>query len=356
MSLPPTTNSPIFNSSFFLGSNDYLTIAVADKRYQKIGGTGVFSSLAVAGNLDCGSLTIAGSAVDLTSLSGVTAGTVTASKVVMVDVNKDISSFRNLPATNLTGTLQTAAQPNITSVGTLSSLTVSGNISGTLSTGAQPNITSVGTLTSLTVSGALNGTLSTAAQPNITSLGTLTSLTVSGSLNITSTGNLTLPASLTISNGTTPISCTNTTSTSTFAISIQSAGGAQDIGSTTAHQVAIRTNGTRRLTCDTSGNVDAVAHNGSTVGLKLGGTLVTATATQLNYNTVTPGTAAASKTLVIDSAGDIYGIDAIGLNNIDPTNNSALLYKGILRKKIKRLVKMVFRFMTRNSIPRRSQF
>ena len=75
-------------------------------------------------------------------------------------------------------TLTTAAQPNITSVGTLTGLTVSGNIAGTLTTAAQTNITSVGTLSSLTVSGALNGTLSTAAQTNITSLGTLTSLTV----------------------------------------------------------------------------------------------------------------------------------------------------------------------------------
>ncbi|CEG41463.1 uncharacterized protein PHALS_14535 [Plasmopara halstedii] len=58
-----TTNSPILNSSFLLGSNDYLTSAVAEKRYQKLGGTGVFSSLAVAGNLNCESLTIAGSAV-----------------------------------------------------------------------------------------------------------------------------------------------------------------------------------------------------------------------------------------------------------------------------------------------------
>ena len=82
----------------------------------------------------------------------------------------------SLSATALT--LTTAAQPNITSVGTLTGLTVSGNIAGTLTTAAQTNITSVGTLSSLTVSGALNGTLSTAAQTNITSLGTLTSLTV----------------------------------------------------------------------------------------------------------------------------------------------------------------------------------
>ena len=75
-------------------------------------------------------------------------------------------------ATNLTGTLQTAAQTNITSVGTLGSLSVTGNVStgnvsgttgtftnvaGTLSTAAQTNITSVGTLGSLTVTGNIGG-------------------------------------------------------------------------------------------------------------------------------------------------------------------------------------------------------
>ena len=52
-------------------------------------------------------------------------------------------------------------------------LTVSGNMVGTLTTVAQPNITSVGTLTGLTVSGNIGGTLTTAAQPNITSVGAL---------------------------------------------------------------------------------------------------------------------------------------------------------------------------------------
>jgi hypothetical protein len=122
----------------------------------------------------------------------------------------------------------TAAQPNITSVGTLTSLAVTGNISagnvsattftgalsgaatsattaGTVTTAAQPNITSVGTLTSLSVTGNISagnvsattftgaltgaastaGTVTTAAQPNITSTGTLTSLGVSGALTTT---------------------------------------------------------------------------------------------------------------------------------------------------------------------------
>jgi hypothetical protein len=94
----------------------------------------------------------------------------------------------------INGTLQTPSQTNITSLGTLSSLTVSGSLNGTLSTAAQPNITSVGTLSSLTVSGNVNsgnlsgtnvtGTLATAAQPNITSVGTLSSLTVSGNATV----------------------------------------------------------------------------------------------------------------------------------------------------------------------------
>jgi hypothetical protein len=147
---------------------------------------------------------------------------------------------------NITGNLTTAAQPNITSVGTLGSLNVTGNITGgnvsgagaglsaltganvtgtvanasyattagTVTTAAQPNITSVGTLTSLTSSGNITGvyilgnasgltsltganvtgtvanatsattagTVTTAAQPNITSLGSLTSITSSGNI------------------------------------------------------------------------------------------------------------------------------------------------------------------------------
>jgi hypothetical protein len=70
-------------------------------------------------------------------------------------------SGTNVVATNFYGTVRTAAQPNITSVGTLTGLGISGsvtatNYSGTLITAAQPNITSVGTLSGLSVSGNSN--------------------------------------------------------------------------------------------------------------------------------------------------------------------------------------------------------
>ena len=83
----------------------------------------------------------------------------------------------NLSATNITGTLTTASQTNITAVGTLTSLDVTGNVSTGNVSGATGTFTNVA------------GTLSTASQNNITSVGTLTSLTVTGNV---SGGNLTV--------------------------------------------------------------------------------------------------------------------------------------------------------------------
>jgi len=163
-------------------------------------------------------------------------GTLTALNVQGLAVISNGSAISNLNASNLFGTIVAAqvvtqnAQPNITSVGILSGLTVQGllvasngsgisnlnssnlvgnvaqaNVALVVSGDAQPNITSVGTLTGLNVQGLLiasdgsgianvraanvTGTVATAgvvtnpAQVNITSVGTLTSLTVSGILN-----------------------------------------------------------------------------------------------------------------------------------------------------------------------------
>ena len=118
----------------------------------------------------------------------------------------------------IAGTVYTNAQPNITSVGTLTSLTVSGLITATTSGIKVGNIKdtsgtntisllsgevsiigglTVGTAGSSNISGANNisattftGNLITAAQPNITSIGTLTSLTVDGVTTLGSVSNV----------------------------------------------------------------------------------------------------------------------------------------------------------------------
>jgi hypothetical protein len=102
-------------------------------------------------------------------------------------------------AATTAGTVTTAAQPNITSTGTLTSLTVTGNVAAGNVTTAGQLVSSVATstpplvVTSTTQVANLNvatagvaGTVTSAAQPNITSVGTLTSLAVTGN---TSSGN-----------------------------------------------------------------------------------------------------------------------------------------------------------------------
>jgi len=90
----------------------------------------------------------------------------------------------------------------------------------------------------------------------------------------------------------------------------------------TAAQTNITTVGTLAgLTA--TGVVNVSSHDGSTTGLQLGGTLVTATAAELNFNDVTAGTAAASKTLVLDSSKNIAGINTISANTLNLTFDNA---------------------------------
>ena len=83
------------------------------------------------------------------------------------------------------GTVYIGAQPNITSVGTLTSLTVTGKVTAGQLQGDGGNISNItaGNITGQVANALVAGTVYTAAQPNITSTGTLTSLNVSGTAN-----------------------------------------------------------------------------------------------------------------------------------------------------------------------------
>ena len=147
----------------------------------------------------------------------------------------DGSNLTNVTA-NLANYVIQSNQANITAVGTLISLAVSGNVAagnvaggnlisanfvtGTLTTTAQPNITSTGVLTSLAVTGniisgnvyansgtigagLLTGVITTTAQPNITTVGILDNLTVAGNISVSETvsaGNLNTDGTLTADN------------------------------------------------------------------------------------------------------------------------------------------------------------
>lgn len=65
------------------------------------------------------------------------------------------------------------------------------------------------------------------------------------------------------------------------------------------------------------GDINISSHNGSTTGLQLNGTLVTATAAELNYlDITTQGVAQASKALVVDSNKNIIGINYLETANL----------------------------------------
>ena len=84
------------------------------------------------------------------------------------------------------GTIVNNAQPNITSTGTLTTLTVSGNVTAPNFLGHATSATTATSATSAVtaVSATTAGTVTTGAQPNITSLGTLTELSVNGMTSI----------------------------------------------------------------------------------------------------------------------------------------------------------------------------
>ena len=126
----------------------------------------------------------------------------------VLTVDGSYSATGNITGTNITGTLATAAQPNITSVGTLSSLSVSANVQGgnlrtTGQISATGSITSAGNIVStnlqvtqnLNVGGDvvgtnLNGSVISAAG-NITGGNIRTGGQVSATGNIATAGNIT---------------------------------------------------------------------------------------------------------------------------------------------------------------------
>ena len=144
------------------------------------------------------------------NVSGEVAFAATANSVAGANVSGAVASATTATTATTAGTVTTASQPNITSVGTLSSLSVTGNVSAgnvsgtggvfTYVSGDGANLTAIdgqqvtgevdfaqvaNSVAGANVSGTVAlattaGTVSTSAQPNITSVGTLTVLGVNG--------------------------------------------------------------------------------------------------------------------------------------------------------------------------------
>ena len=142
----------------------------ADFTYDATGAAGA-GLLTVTGNANVGNLNGTGSVTSSRLISNVATGTTP----IVVSSTTRVSNL-NVSNSAVAGTVYTAAQPNITSVGTLTTLAVTGNVTTGNVSGATADFS------------ILTGSLTTPAQPNVTSLGNLTLLRVSG--DITPTANV----------------------------------------------------------------------------------------------------------------------------------------------------------------------
>lgn len=288
-SLPPTFNTSIFNTNAF-SSGGYLTKSQADLLYMP------YSSVSYLGYL-----------------YGVTPGTVTASKAVIVDANKDISSFRYLTSQLLTATSQIKLTNTSTTIfDELAAASLSGvclaDLSGT--TGElNTNAISFFNSTSSISSTPPNASITMIKTATGDSQGHLVFHTKSGLLN-TSRCNERMR-----------IQADGLIGVNTFLankqLSINHSTGAclRLIRNNTAGSETLYSD----LSIDASGNLVLTSSGGyiDLQALKLNGSIVTSTATELNYNDITTiGTAQASKSLVTDSNIDISSIRRLHCANI----------------------------------------
>jgi hypothetical protein len=208
--VPGANTDVIFNNGGNAGASSDFTFNDATN-VMTVNGTANVNTLNATGNITGGNITGTGLVI-----APIPTGVQTFITGTGILTYGDVNAYLgNVTGANLFGTIRTASQPNITTVGTLGSLAVTGNVTAGNISGANiigngsfltnlPGANVTGTVANATY--ALNanaatfaGTVTTNAQPNITSVGNLTSLTVTGDAviggNLEVDGNVTYIAS-----------------------------------------------------------------------------------------------------------------------------------------------------------------
>ena len=273
-----------------------------------VSGAATFASSVTAGSFVIGSADI--SEAELETIDGVTAGTVAASKAVVVDSNKDASGFRNVTATSFTDGTATLAGGNLAAVG------------------------------QLTASYAKIGTLDVTTINSVTT--TVENVEVSASLMILSDGAAQASeadgSGLFISGANAQFAWNNTKSalSSSHQMFVNGnmelgSGASLVIGSADLNEVDLEkldgiTNGTaaanKALVLDGSKDLTGVND------LTLEGSFIIGDASMSEtdlekLDDITNGTAAANKAVVLDGSKNIATIGTIGCGAITSTGNSS---------------------------------
>jgi hypothetical protein len=196
------------NSNVKVASNSNVTISVAGNSniatFTDVGAN-IAGTLDVTGNLSAGGVKTDnlyyanGIPWDLQEAAG-------SNNEIQFNIDNDFAASANLTYNDSTQLLTVLGNAQFNNAN-LGNLATANFIAGTLTTADQPNITSVGTLTSLTVTGtatagnlSTGGTLSVTGNANVGNLGTAGSITATGNLaagNLTTAGVVTATGTVT---------------------------------------------------------------------------------------------------------------------------------------------------------------
>ncbi len=368
---PGITSVGTFHT-FDMDSGSALTM---DTNSQLNMGAGGSITIGLGGGLSIGSTTVG--QTELTYLTSITKGTAAASKALVLDVDRNVSNINSLSASQLTGQIQTAAQPNITQIGALSSITLGSTsfaetdfasihsvVAGTASASkalilnSSSNISGINSLGTSTL--ILGGsTLSSTQADYLTSItiGTASAskaLVLDSSLNIHGLNAIALGSSSIDSN------YNISADSAIFGVSAKSYANSNQFRALTCSTATLNNSTTASSSVDnnhqsyifvgapilTASNTSVTTANASSlyvVGAPVAGTNMTIanaysiyvangtayfggnvsmagtifTNTQAGYlNNITPGTASAGKALVLDSNLDISGINSISTSSL----------------------------------------
>jgi hypothetical protein len=300
-------------------------------------------------SLSNGSTTIVHQILSNDYIISSTSGSIVLNNTNLVVNGGTIVGLSTLTSTSLTGTIQTAVQPNITSVGTLTSIVTSGTLTlGTTAIteseinvvhGVTPGIVTaskalvvdinkdIASIRDLTAA-TLTGTIQTAVQPNITSVGALNNITI-GSTNIVETDIIAIvgitPGNASASKALVLNSSSQLSGISLIGATTLSLGG-NSLGATEASYLTSITAGTasasKALVLDSSGYIMGI-NSVSTEELIVNGVNITSNGSSSPYVTdITPGSASASKALVLNASSNITGINTLGVTQMTLGNSS----------------------------------
>jgi hypothetical protein len=268
-----------------------------------VAGTAGITGVATVGGLTIGSAVI--NEAELETIDGITAGTVAASKAVVVDSNKDIGTFRNI---TLNGTLSDGnytfdTSGNVTGLGTVGSgaITSTGVVTGT---GFTIGSAAINEAELETIDGVTAGTVAASKAVVVDSnkdIGSFRNITLTGELD---GGSLDISGDADI-DGTTNLDAVDIDGAvqvdATITVGADDQGyDVKFFGDTASAYLLWDTSADKLLTAG-GATIDIVKDK-----LLIGSTAVTTTAAELNVlDAVSAGTVTASLAVVVDSNKDI---------------------------------------------------